>query len=58
MAVALVGYCSTVNVVVVAALVTVFHLLYWFKNYGNFDEWVDFSCWWSCIGKGLLFLQA
>ena len=25
----------------------------WFKSYGNFNEWVDFALWWSCIGKGL-----
>ena len=28
-------------------------LLYCFKSYGDFAEWVDFFCWWSCIRKGL-----
>ena len=28
-------------------------LLYWFKSYGDFAEWVDFAYWWSFIGKGL-----
>ena len=28
-------------------------MLYWFKSCDNFDEWVDFVYWWSCIGKGL-----
>ena len=28
-------------------------LLYWFKRYGDFAEWVDFAYWWSCIWKGL-----
>ena len=27
---------------------------YNFKGFGDFAEWVDFVCWWSCIGKGLL----
>ena len=27
-------------------------LHYWFKSYGNFDDWVNFVYWWSCIGKG------
>ena len=27
--------------------------LYWFKSYGDFAEWVDFTYWWSCIGKGM-----
>jgi hypothetical protein len=26
---------------------------FWFKNYGDFAEWVDFAYWWSFIGKGL-----
>ena len=26
---------------------------YWFNRYGNFAEWVNFACWWRCIGKGL-----
>ena len=28
-------------------------LNYWFKSYGDFAEWVNFACWWRCIGKGL-----
>ena len=28
-------------------------LHFWFKGYGNFAEWKDFSDWWSFIGKGL-----
>ena len=28
----------------------------WFKRNGDFAEWVDFTHWWSFIGKGL-FLQ-
>ena len=28
-------------------------LHYWFKNYGNFAEGMDFSCWWSFIEKGV-----
>ena len=27
--------------------------LHWFKRYGNFGEWRDFTYWWSCIGRGL-----
>ena len=23
------------------------------QKFGNFDEWVDFAYWWSCIWKGL-----
>ena len=34
-----------------------FKLLYWFKSYGACAKWVDFSYWWSCIGKGLTFSQ-
>ena len=26
---------------------------HWLKSYGNITEGVDFSYWWSCIGKGL-----
>ena len=26
---------------------------HWLKMYGYFCEWVYFSYWWSCIGKGL-----
>ena len=25
---------------------------HWFKNYGNFDECVDFAYWWSFSGGG------
>ena len=25
----------------------------WYKSYSDFAEWEDFSCWWSCIGKGV-----
>ena len=25
---------------------------------GDFDEWVDFAVWWSCIRKGLLLQPA
>ena len=28
-------------------------LHYGFKSYDDFAELVNFSCWWSCIGKGL-----
>ena len=28
-------------------------LHYWFKSYDDFAEWLNFACWWSCIGKGL-----
>ena len=28
-------------------------LLYWFKSYGAFAEWVDFAYWLSFIGKGV-----
>ena len=31
-------------------------LTYWFKSYSDFSEWMDFACWWSCIGKGHNFL--
>ena len=24
----------------------------WFKNYGDFAEWVDFAYWWSFSGGG------
>ena len=27
--------------------------LRWFKTYGNFAQWLDFSYWWSCMVKGL-----
>ena len=26
---------------------------HWFKNYGDFAEWANFACWWSCIRKGM-----
>ena len=26
---------------------------HWVKSYIDFDEWVNFAYWWSCIGKGL-----
>ena len=25
---------------------------YWFKSYGDFAEWVDFTYWWSFSGGG------
>ena len=30
-----------------------YKLHHWFKSYGDFAEWVDFSYWLSCIGKDL-----